>query len=243
MRKVFYLFAIAAMVAVACSKDDDNKNGGNNKGGDSGEYVQPIAIDGDFSDWAKLDATKVATAKNAGEDANHTALKLVKVYADPYFVFVYFEIDEDQIADRSWVPFHIYWNGDGNDATGGYGDQWTDASVDVLFEGAVFADGEWCSYDPGAFNWIGEVNGLGWSWCDPALLPEGSGLCQGAGKGNAYELLFMREMYPVGKLADNFTVGFDIQQNWNSVGVLPNLEMTDDNPNGLAPMLKVTTVK
>ena len=240
MKKVFYLFAIAAMVvAVSCSKDDskDSKKGGK----DSGEYVQPIKIDGDFSDWAKLDASKVATAKNAGEDANHTALKTLKVYADEYFVFVYFEIDDDQISDRAWVPFHLYINGDNSTATGGYGDQWTDASVDVLTEGAVFADGEWCNYDPGAHKWTGEVNGLGWSWEE--LVPEGSGLCQGAGKGNAYELLFMREMYPMGKLADTFTMGVDIQQNWDSVGVLPNLECTDDNPNGLAPMLKVTTVK
>lgn len=240
MKKVFYLFAIAAMVAVACSKDDDNNNGGGGSK-DNKKYEQPIQIDGDFSDWAKLDASKVATAKNAGEDARHTALKTLKVYADEYFVFVYFEIDEDQIADREWVPFHLYIDGDGSDATGGFGDQWTDASVDVLTEGAVFADDAWCNYDPGAHKWTGEVNGTGWTWEE--IVPEGSGLCQGAGKGNAYELLFMREMYPMGKLADNFKIGVDIQQNWDSVGVLPNLECTDENPNGLAPMLKVTTVK
>jgi hypothetical protein len=43
--------------------------------------------------------------------------------------------------------------------------------------------------------------------------------------------------------ADTFTLGFDIQSNWSTVGILPNAACTDDNPNGLAPKMKVTVVK
>jgi hypothetical protein len=44
-------------------------------------------------------------------------------------------------------------------------------------------------------------------------------------------------------LADTFTIGFDIQQDWNSVGVLPNTAVTDDNTNGSVPMLVVNVAK
>ena len=34
-------------------------------------------------------------------------------------------------------------------------------------------------------------------------------------------------------------IGFDVQQNWSSVGILPCVSPTDENPSGLAPKLKV----
>lgn len=243
MKKLLTFAAIAALVLVAsCSKNNDTKK----KGGDTPEpeYVQPIKIDGDFSDWAALDASKVATAKTA-TDAPKTALKLVKVYADEVFVFVYFEWDTDQItaeAGVEHVPFHIYINGDGDTATGGFKDQFSDACVDLLTEGSIYPDGVLGSYDPDCFSWSGEPNGEGWSWDGP-ILPAGSGLTAGAGVNGKYELQIVRELYPLGKLADNFSIGFDIQQSWNSVGILPNADITEDNPAGTAPLLQVVTVK
>ena len=56
MKKILTLLAVAAMVAVACDKNNDN-NGSSDKA--------PISIDGDFADWAALDASKVVVAKNA----------------------------------------------------------------------------------------------------------------------------------------------------------------------------------
>ena len=244
MKKVFAILAMAAVVAVACSKDDGT--GKKKKDKDEGEttYVAPITIDGDFSDWAKLDANKVSTATCAA-DALKTALKTVKVYADETYVFIYFEFDKDQITwkqDVEHVPFHLYINGDGDASTGGFGDQFSDACVDLLCEGFLTDGNDFASYDPGAFKWNGEANGTGWSW--EGVLDEGAGLCSGAGKGNAYEIRLTREMYPLeGGLADNFSIGFDIQQSWSSVGILPNANVTDDNVNGLAPMLAVKTVK
>lgn len=247
MKKVFALLAMAAMVTfVSCKKNNQGGGGGGNNPDDS-EYVQPIKIDGDFSDWAKLDAKKVSTA-TCNADAKHTGLKLVKVYADEFFVFVYIEWDKDQVTavpDVEHVPFHMYINGDGIATTGGYGDEFSDACSDLLLEGSLYDGTGWKGYDPGAYKWIGEANGSGWGWEPDGdnILASGSGLCSGAGIEGKYEIALVREFYPVGKLADNFSIGFDIQQNWESVGVLPNAASTDENPNGLAPSLQVVTVK
>lgn len=246
MKKVFVLIAIAAMVAVSCNKDDNNNKKKNNKTEDE-EYVAPITIDGTFEDWAALDPTKVASAK-CDEEATHTALKTVKVYADEVFVYVYFEWDKDQISyvsGEEHVPFHCYINGDGDATTGGYGDEFSDACSDLLLEGSLYDENGIASYDPGCYKWIGEANGTGWGWEPDGenILAAGSGLCRGAGVEGKYEFALARDLYPVGTMADTFSIGFDIQQNWESVGVLPNSHVTDENTTGLAPSLQVVTVK
>ena len=53
----------------------------------------------------------------------------------------------------------------------------------------------------------------------------------------------MVEMLQGVELSDVFGIGFDIQQSWNSVGVLPNTAIADDNANGAVPMLQVTIQK
>ena len=107
MKKILTFLAMTASilmvsVAVSCNKNDDDDD---DEGGSS-EYVAPIKIDGDFSDWAKLDGSKIASA-STNKDATKTALKTVKVYADAIYVFVYFEWDKDQIShepDVEHVP-------------------------------------------------------------------------------------------------------------------------------------------
>ena len=172
-----------------------------------------------------------------------TALKIVKVYADPIYVFVYFEWDKSQIShepDVEHVPFHCYINTDGDASTGGYGDQFTDACSELLFEGFIYPDGASVgSYTPVVCEWTGDVNGTGWSWAD---LGEFNNLTEGAGIEGKYEFQIARELMPK-KLADNFSIGFDIQQDWESVGILPISHVTEDNPSGYAPSLQVTTVK
>ncbi|MBO4565653.1 MAG: hypothetical protein J5695_00340 [Bacteroidales bacterium] len=246
MKKVFVLMAFAALALIACKPT--NTDDPNNPGGDDPkveEYVQPITCDGKFDDWAKLDASKVYTAKNV-EGSKHDALKLVKVYADKAFIFVYFEWDTEQIEwelDVEHVPFHIYLNADGKADTGGFGDQWSDACTEACFEGFLTNGTDIDSYDPGVYQWVGEANGSGWEWSDPAVLDAGSGICSGAGVNGKYELQIVRELYPLGTIADEFSIGFDIQQSWDTVGYLPNGEVTDDNPSGNVPSLKVVTVK
>lgn len=248
MKKVFAFLAVAAAVlTVSCKKENNNNNNNNNQGG--GEYVQPITIDGKFDDWAKLDATKISTA-TCDPEAVKNALKVVKVYADEVFVFVYFEWDKDQITFENGVehvPFHCYINGDGNATTGGYADEFLDACSDALFEGFIYPDGVLGSYDPAVYKWYGEPNATGWAWNpgseDEPVLPGGSGVCMGAGIEGKYEFLITRELYPLGKLADKFSIGFDIQQGWETVGYLPNSHVTEDNPSGNANSLEVNTVK
>ena len=245
MKKILTFLAMTAsilMVSVSC-----NKNNGDDEGEDEGgeqEYVAPIKIDGDFSDWAKLDGTKIASA-TCDKDATKTALKLVKVYADAVYVFVYFEWDKDQIThepDVEHVPFHCYINTDGDASTGGFGDEFSDACSDIMFEGFIYPDGAKIgSYEPGVYEWVGEVNGTGWDGCWNDL-GEFNGLTSGAGIEGKYEFQIARELLPK-KLADTFSIGFDLQQSWDSVGLLPNASATDDNPGGLAPSLQVTTKK
>lgn len=241
MKKFFLFAAMAAFALVAC--DPDKPDGPDGPDDPEQEYVQPIEIDGDFADWAKLDASKVATAK-CPADANKTALKLVKVYADEYFIFVYFEWDKSQIThepDVEHVPFHVYLNGDGDASTGGFADQFTDACTDVLFEGSIYPDGAAVgSYEPDCFKWVGDANGSGWTWDG---LGDVAGICEGAGVEGKYEFCITRELYPLGKIADNFSIGFDIQQNWDSVGILPNAAPSEDNPSGVVNTLQVTTQK
>ena len=133
MKKVLTFVALAAMVCfVSCQKANTGKKGDKDSG--KTEYVQPITIDGQFDDWAKLDASKVAVAK-CTEGATDTALKIVKVYADALFVFVYFEWDTEQtewVPGEDHVPFHMYINGDGDAKTGGYTDQFSDGCSDLL---------------------------------------------------------------------------------------------------------------
>ena len=245
MKKFFLFAAVAAFALVAC--DPNKPDNPDNPDDPTEEYVQPIEIDGDFADWAKLDASKIATAK-CPADANKTALKLVKVYADEYFIFVYIEWDKSQISavpDVEHVPFHMYINSDGDASTGGYADQFSDACSDILLEGSLFDGSSWAGYDPGAYKWIGEPNAAGWGWEPDGdnVLAAGSGLCSGAGVEGKYEICLVREMFPLGKIADTFSIGFDIQQNWDSVGILPIGTPTDENPSGYIASLQVNTVK
>lgn len=255
------MFAVVAMSFSACNKENPDENKGNDGGNsteienvcpDCGEdpcvcgsdYDAPIKIDGEFADWDALDANNVAST-TCNPDAMLTALSHAKVYADQYFVYVYFEFVEDEIIDTEDVPFHIYLDADNSDATGGYGDQWTEAVSEWNFEGFVMSGGSFCSYDPGLYLWEGEPGENGWLWSDSALYPEGSGIGVGTGKGNKYEFSLNKEVLTDMEVIfeNTFGIGFDIQQTWDSVGILPNAASTDDNPQGLAPLLRVNIVK
>lgn len=225
------------MVMVACSKDDNNKKKDKGDDDDDIEYVAPITIDGKFDDWAKLDAKKVATA-TLPEGAAKEALKVLKVYADELYVYIYFEWDKELIEykpDVEYVPFHVYLNADGDSTTGGFSDQWSDACMDVCFEGFLTDGTNIVSYEPGCYPWTGDPNGSGWGWGDE--VDSGAGLFQGAGVVGKYEIAMTRELYPLGKLADTFSIGCDIQQSWDSVGILPA------GAEGTVASLQVTTDK
>ena len=214
MKKIMTLAAMFAAVMVSFSScEETSPEGGNtnNTCADCGEdpcvcedYDAPVKIDGDFSDWDALDPAYVATA-TCNPDAKWTALTKVKAYCDGVYLNVYFEFSEDEIVDLAWVPFHVYINQDlseaaGNDQFIGQGGQ------DWLLEGAVIADGAFCSYNPALFSYDGAEDTVEWAYSE--VLPEGSGIGSGAGAGNKYEFALMVEMLQGVELSDVFGIGF-----------------------------------
>ena len=261
MKKFQIAFLCAALVAcVACKQtttevEDLCEVCGENPCVCETEYVNPINItDGTAADWDKLDAKFVATTTHT-EGASMDGLKSVKVYADEMYINLLVEVNDDVVTDRGWTPFHVYINADNDATTGGFGDQWITADVDVMLETVVFADGANYPYNPAVFKWWGADGESGWLWTDPenpgteengwgALVPEGSmpiGTSQ-AVEGGKIEIQLMWELIPA-KWADKFTVGFDIQQSWTSVGILPNAADAEDGSEVLAEKLEVTFKK
>ena len=213
-----------------------------------GGFVPPqplaeITIDGKFEDWAALPAGSFS--KTFGdEEATHPALTHAKVYATEDYVYVYIEWNTDMITyekDVEHVPFHCYINTDGDATTGGYGTEFADADIDVLLEGVLYDGGVMGSYDPGAYSYAGEPGTTEWAWDDLGA----EGLCVGAGVDGKYEFsIYRTAMTALGfPIADVFSIGFDIQQNWDSVGILPNAAPSEDNPSGVVNTLQVTTQK
>ena len=201
-----------------------------------------ISIDGNFDDWDALPTGSYSSCYGYN-DAPRKALTHCKVYANSGYVYVYIEWNTNMIsyeANVEHVPFHCYINTDGLTTTGGFSNQFSDACTDVLLEGFLYPYGVMGSYDPAAYSWAGTVNGSGWEWNE--LDSEGI-FCQGAGVDGKYEILISRSAiaalgFPI---ADEFSIGFEIEQDWNAVGILPNAVPSDNNPNGLAPSLSVTT--
>ena len=210
--------------------------------------LKSIEIDGQFEDWAALD--KGTFSQTYGdEESLHPALIAAKVYAVADYIYVYFEWDPDMVApefDVDHVPFHCYINTDGDASTGGFG-EFADLCTDVLLEGSLY-DGEdastfgLTSYSPGAFSYAGAPNTDEWAWDGLAIEEE---ICEGAGVEGKYEFLIKRAPFAaVGfPIADQFSIGFDIQKNWDSVGVLPSAAPSEDNTSGVLPSLPVITQK
>ena len=258
MKKFQIAFLCAALVAcVACKQtttevEDLCEVCGENPCvcEDEKEYVNPISLtDGSLTDWDKLDAKFVATTTHT-EGASMDGLKSVKVYADEMYINLLVEVNDDVVVDRAWTPFHVYINADNDATTGGFGDQWLTADVDVMLETAIFADGA-AQYNPAVFKWWGGNGESGWLWTDPngvadetngwgAEVPEGSMPIGNAQMVNGkIEIQLMWELIPA-KWGDKFTVGFDIQQSWTSVGILPNAADAEDGSEVLAEKLEVT---
>jgi hypothetical protein len=228
--------------------------------------VPEISVtDNSLADWEALPKDKVVSYE-CPEGASMLGLKGVAVYATEMYISILVEPNFDDITDFAWVPFHVYIDSDNSDATGGYGDEFTDANADILCESALFswdyetnpagpakpADAAY-SYNPAVFKWWGEVGGNGWEWTDPAVSHDASdfwGAIIGEGQlpvgasqfvDGKVEIQLLRELLgTVFTMNDSeFGIGFDIQQNWSSVGILPIGEDNDANPGGHVAKLKV----
>ena len=213
--------------------------------------------DKSIAEWNLLPAECVFETK-LPQNASYQGLKSVKVYVDNTYINLLVEPDPDVIVDLEWVPFHVYINTDNSDATGGYGDQFADPNADVLLEGAVFGNKfaaslaeAAISYAPCVCKWWGEVGGSGWQWTDPsvehtaddnwgAIIGEGElEDCASQFVDGKIEIKINRSKIPATWNDSEFGIGFDIDQNWSAVGILPQVSPTDENPHGLAHKLQV----
>lgn len=175
--------------------------------------------DGTLADWDLLPTEYVAIA-SCDANASETALKSLTVYADNNYINLLLEYDAQQITNTDNVPIHVYLNADNSATTGGYGDQWLDADTELMLEGIITLSGTHQSYNPTVFQWTGAVGSNGWYW--DALAIEYDTIGQSQLLGNKVEIQLRRQCIPANWHPDGFTIGVDIQQNWHSVGILPN---------------------
>lgn len=194
-------------------------------------------LDNSIADWDLLPAEYVFEAK-LPQSANYPGLKSVKVYADRTYINILIEPDMDELPIRDWLPFQMFINTDNFDRTGGYGDFFTDANTDILLEGAVYSDDAACDYMPNVYGWIGDVGGTGWEWEDLNVYQP---FCKTQHVNGFIELQMIRELIPtyVGWNDSEFGIGFAIDQNWEFVGLLPQVSPTEENPSGSAHKLQV----
>lgn len=217
------------------------------------EYVNPIDVtDGSAADWAALPAEYVASAVHA-DGCSMDGLKSVKVYCDEMYLNILVEVNLEVVTNHEWTPFHVYLNADNSAETGGYGDEFADADAEWMLETAIYQTGA-VAYNPAVFKWWGEAGGSGWLWTDPenpgtaengwgAIVPEGSlpiGNAQAVNGIGTVEIQLLKELIPA-QWADEFTIGFDIQQEWTSVGILPNA--ADDAATAASVLAKKLVVK
>ena len=198
--------------------------------------VSAITIDGDFSDWDALAPEAYSVAYSAPKP-RLSALNVLKAYADDNALYVYIEYDTNQIRwERGYehVPFHIFINSDNDKYTGGWDFGFKEPGIDFLVEGFLHDEGELKYADLGFFKWAGENTAPGWYWEEYA-----NGCTEGAGNGyGAYEIMLDRSVFP---LENSFSIGVDIQQNWDAVGLLPNDNVTSSNYLGESRLLNVNT--
>lgn len=256
----FALMCAAALAFVACDKKNEpTPTPTPDPEPEVPEFVSKISTsDKSAADWDKLPAEYVFTTTSAANPVeNRSALKSVKVYNDKMYLNVLVEWDAAKVTDLSRVPFHIYIDADNSDATGGYADEFAVGSVDLCIETAIIYTGDdgalASNYNPAIFKWWGEVGGEGWLWSDPSVPADETnawGALVGEGKlpigtsqivaDNMVEIQLLRELIPV-EIKNEFKMGFDIQQNWSSVGVLPNADQDETGVEVKAPLMTVKT--
>ena len=206
--------------------------------------------DNSITEWDSLPKDYVASA-TCPENAMLKCLKSVKVYADYQYINFLLDVDDSAITDKSWVPFHVFINTDNSNTTGGYADEFLDANTDIMLETAIYTDGSPFNYNPAVFKWWGKVGGYGWEWTNPKVehsFDDFWGAIVGEGQlpiGNSqfvdgkFEIKLLRELIPATWNESEFGIGFDIQENWRSVGVLPCAGVTEEDPAGRANKLQV----
>lgn len=234
------LLCLATLTMVACGDKNPAEYSDDDEGSD---YESPIKInDHSIADWDALDPAKVAVSEITN-DPLYTALKKIKVYADHVYINFILFYDPNEWKALSEEDFlHIYMNADNNDETGGYWDQFdapNQGNTDLMFEGVVWdAEGTTFSYNlPTVNKWAGEPNDEGWKW--EVLPTTGTVANTQIVEPGILEGRLTKKFIPFDKWTSAFEIGFDIQQNHESVGLLPQINTPDGEHIGRSRKLYV----
>ncbi len=117
-----------------------------------------ITLDGDFSDWAAVPASMLATSSLASYVTDLVALKEVKLCGNSDYVFFYLKADGTKF---NVVQFYI--DKDNSNETGFLGWYWTNIGTEFLLEAAKSDD-----LAPTVFEYD-DANGKGgteWAWIE-----------------------------------------------------------------------------
>ena len=260
MKKSFIILVLASSVLFAftsCKKDEANNNETNSETNneatpDNSNDGLPITIDGDFSDWAALDASTFVSAKY-NPDSPWDAVREIRVCADPDFVYYYIKFNkeaaEEQLEAKDPLHMRICLNTDG-EFTSGYNSYFLDA-YDFIIEGSLGdGAGSWAEFDGTLHQrtYVAEKEKIDWL----SLLSPGHNLVMGKGAGIEYEIMLAREVFnnaitgspdPNKPIGDVFHTGLRFYGNgWSELSNMPN-DSIEKNEHGWAHLLQVTTVK
>ena len=204
-----------------------------------------ITIDGDFSDWAAMDETKVKVSRNDPDSPWEGVLEL-RVYANAENVFYYIKFDSESLEEAFTLEpndmhLRLCLNTD-DEFESGYSNYFLEA-YDFIIEG-TFADG-------GAFvDFDGEFHQRISGWV--SLLAPENGLVSGKGAGCEYEIALNIAKFneaantstdpkPMG---DSFQTGVRFYYNgWQEFSNIPNSSIEEEAGNGWGYLMRVTIDK
>ena len=204
-----------------------------------------ITIDGDFSDWAAMDETKVKVSRNDPDSPWEGVLEL-RVYADAENVFYYIKFDSESLEDAfaldpNDMHLRLCINTD-DEFDSGYQSYFLEG-YDFIIEG-TFAEG-------GAFvDFDGTLHQRFSSW-KSLLEPENDLVC-GKGAGCEYEIAMDIAKFneaantsddpkPMG---DSFQTGVRFYYNgWQEFSNIPNSSLEEEAGNGWGYLMRITLDK
>lgn len=222
------LICAATLAMIAC---DPNKPEEEQSGNEPAGYVSPINVkDNSIADWESLDQAKVAVA-NVTPEPYFPALKQLKVYSDGVYINYLLVYDPKLYVGHSGQQdgMHIYMDIDHSDATGGFFDLFADAAADIMMEGGLYDDfGTPIPYSPTIHKWVGPEGGI-----PSERVGEWEAVWEPAGSVKG-ESQFVGDSIIEGRLLvelisnkfseEGFGIGFDLQQAWDGIGLLPQLD-------------------
>ena len=205
-----------------------------------------ITIDGDFSDWSKLEAGTFKKAFN-DPDSPWEGVQEIRCYAEENTVYWYMKFDETSLADAkeaSTPDMHIRLciNTDGEFTTG-YASYFLEA-YDFIIEGSIMTGGVFVDFDGTLHQ---RING---SWS--ALLEPENGLVCGKGAGVEFEIAMDRATFNAAAntssvpmpMGDDFQTGIRFYwDGWEEFSNMPNSSTEEEQGNGWGYLMRISTNK